>query len=70
MIQKHLHLVKAIQTVEIDTFRDRIGTFLRQVDEGVDPADIAGSGEDGLAAQKVIAAAIESLDTETVVYVK
>lgn len=54
----------------IDTFRDRIGTFLRQVSDGVAPEDIDGSGEDGLAAQKVIAAAIESLDTETVVYVK
>ena len=54
----------------IDTFRDRIGTFLRQVGDGVAPEDIDGSGEDGLAAQKVIAAAIESLDTETVVYVK
>ena len=54
----------------IDTFRDRIGTFLRQVRDGVAPEDIDGSGKDGLAAQKVIAAAIESLDTETVVYVK
>ena len=54
----------------IDTFRDRIGTFLRQVGDGVAPEDIDGSGEEGLAAQKVIAAAIESLDTETVVYVK
>ena len=54
----------------IDTFRDRIGTFLRQVGDGVAPENIDGSGEDGLAAQKVIAAAIESLDTETVVYVK
>ena len=54
----------------IDTFRDRIGTFLRQVRDGVAPEDIDGSGEDGLAVQKVIAAAIESLDNETVVYVK
>ena len=54
----------------IDTFRDRIGTFLRQVNDGIAPEDIDGSGEDGLAAQKVIAAAIESLDTETVIYVK
>ena len=54
----------------IDTFRDRIGTFLRQISDGVAPEDIDGSGKDGLAAQKVIAAAIESLDTETVVYVK
>lgn len=54
----------------IDTFRDRIGSFLKQVSDGVSPEQIDGSGEDGLAAQKVIAAAIESLDNETVVYVK
>ena len=54
----------------IDTFRDRIDTFLREVGAGVAPEDIDGSAEDALAAQKVIAAAIESLDTETVVYVK
>lgn len=54
----------------IDTFRDRIDTFLREVGTGVAPEDIDGSAEDALAAQKVIAAAIESLDTETVVYVK
>lgn len=54
----------------IDTFRDRIGTFLKQVNDGVPPDQITGSGEEGLAAQKVIAAAIESLNNETVVYVK
>lgn len=54
----------------IDTFRNRIHRFLEQVDEGVDPADIDGSGVEGLAAQKVLAAAIESLENETVVYVK
>ena len=54
----------------IDTFRDRIDTFLREVGDGVAPEDIDGSAEDALAAQKVIAAAIESLDAETVVYVK
>lgn len=54
----------------IDTFRDRIDTFLREVGAGVAPEDIDGSAEDALAAQKVIAAAIESLDAETVVYVK
>ena len=54
----------------IDTFRDRIDTFLREVGDGVAPEAIDGSAEDALAAQKVIAAAIESLDTETVVYVK
>jgi len=53
-----------------DTFRERIHTFLQQVTDGVPPDQIDGSGADGLAAQKVIAAAIESLNTETVVYVK
>jgi predicted dehydrogenase len=52
-----------------DTFRNRIHRFLEQVEDGVDPADIDGSGADGLAAQKVLAAAIESLENETVVYV-
>ncbi len=54
----------------VDTFRARIHRFLEQVSEGVDPADIDGSGAEGLAAQKVLAAAIESLNTERVVYVK
>ena len=53
-----------------DTFINRIHRFLEQVTEGVDPKAIDGSGEEGLAAQKVLAAAIESLETETVVYVK
>jgi len=53
-----------------DTFRARIHRFVEQVGEGADPADIDGSGEEGLAAQKALAAAIESLDTESVVYVK
>ena len=53
-----------------DTFRNRIHKFFQQLTEGVDPKDIDGSGEQGLAAQKVLAAAIESLETETVVYVK
>ncbi len=52
-----------------NTFRERIHTFLQQVTDGVAPADIDGSGAEGLAAQKVLAAAIESLETETVVYV-
>jgi predicted dehydrogenase len=54
----------------VDTFINRIHRFLEQVTEGVDPADIDGSGADGLAAQKVLAAAIESLDNETVVHVR
>ena len=52
-----------------DTFRDRIHRFLEQVDAGVSPTDIDGSGAEGLAAQKVLAAAIESLHTESTVYV-
>ena len=54
----------------VDTFRARIHRFVEQVGEGADPADIEGSGEEGLAAQKVLAAAIQSLDTEQVVYVE
>jgi predicted dehydrogenase len=53
-----------------DTFRNRIHKFLEQVAQGVAPAEIDGSGADGLAAQKVLAAAIESLDSEKVVYVR
>lgn len=52
-----------------DTFRDRLGRFVEQLEAGVAPDEIDGSGADGLAAQKVLAAAIESLETETVVYV-
>lgn len=52
-----------------DTFKNRIHRFLEQVSEGTAPADIEGSGVEGLAAQKVLAAAIESLNNETVVYV-
>ncbi|HCA48657.1 MAG TPA: oxidoreductase [Armatimonadetes bacterium] len=54
----------------VDTFIDRIRTFTRQVSEGVAPAGIDGSGADGLAAQKVLAAAIESIQNESVVYVR
>ena len=53
-----------------NTFKSRIHRFLEQVSDGVAPADIDGSGAEGLAAQKVLAAAIESLENETVVYVK
>jgi predicted dehydrogenase len=52
------------------TFKSRIHRFLEQVSEGVEPAEIDGSGTEALAAQKVLAAAIESLENETVVYVK
>jgi predicted dehydrogenase len=53
-----------------DTFRDRIGRFVEQVEAGVQPEEIDGSGADALAAQKVLAAAIESLENETVVRVR
>ena len=53
-----------------DTFRERIHTFLQQVTDGVPPDQIDGSGAEGLAAQKVIAAAIESLHSEKVEYVR
>ena len=50
-----------------DTFRNRISRFVEQVAQGVAPDQIDGKGADGLAAQKVLAAAIESLETEKVV---
>jgi predicted dehydrogenase len=53
-----------------NTFKERIHRFLEQVSEGVAPEALDGSGAEALAAQKVLAAAIESLETETVVYVK
>ncbi|MGQ9553187.1 MAG: Gfo/Idh/MocA family protein [Anaerolineae bacterium] len=52
-----------------DTFVNRIHRFLEQIAEGAKPEDIDGSGADGLAAQKVLQAAIQSLETESVVYV-
>lgn len=52
-----------------ETFRNRIHRFLEQVNQGVSPDQIDGSGADGLAAQKVLAAAITSLETQTVVTV-
>jgi len=53
-----------------DTFRNRIHTFLEQVTAGVAPDRIDGSGAEGLAAQKVLQAAIESIQTESVVHVR
>ena len=50
-----------------DTFRNRIHRFVEQVAEGCPPDQIDGSGADGLAAQKVLAAAIESVQNESVV---
>ncbi len=52
-----------------DTFSNRLSRFVEQLNEGAKPDEIDGSGADGLAAQKVLAAAIESIKTETVVKV-
>lgn len=53
-----------------NTFRERIHTFLQQVTDGVAPENIDGCAADALAAQKVLAAAIESLENERVVHLK
>jgi len=53
-----------------DTFSNRLGRFVEQLNEGASPEEIDGSGADGLAAQKVLAAAIESIKTESVVKVE
>ncbi len=50
-----------------DTFRNRIYRFVEQVDAGCEPGEIDGSGADGLAAQRVLAAAIESIRQRTVI---
>jgi predicted dehydrogenase len=50
-----------------DTFKARIHAFLKEVSEGVLPDKIDGSGADGLAAQKVIHAGIQSLETGEVI---
>jgi len=54
----------------VDTFRNRIFRFVEQVGEGCPPEKIDGSGAEGLATQKVLAAAIESIEQGTVVLVK
>jgi predicted dehydrogenase len=70
-------LVKSVYTNPVfggyrdfdDTFRERIHCFIKQVSEGASPDEIDGSGIDGLAAQKVIAAGIESIETGKIVEV-
>ena len=44
-----------------DTFRDRIHSFVREINAGVKPEDIDGKARDGLEASRVIHAAIESI---------
>jgi predicted dehydrogenase len=53
-----------------DTFKNRIHRFLEQITDGANPDEIDGSGADGLAVQKVLQAAIESLETGSVVAVR
>jgi hypothetical protein len=53
-----------------DTFRNRIHAFLEDVSNGVAPELVNGSGADGLAVQKVLQAAIDSVNTESVVYIQ
>jgi len=45
-----------------DTFRERLHSFIQQIAAGDRPDQINGSGADGLYAQRVIHAAIRSLD--------
>ena len=52
-----------------NTFRQRIHTFLQQVTDSIAPGDIDGSASEALAAQRVLAAAIQSLENESVVFV-
>ncbi len=53
-----------------DTFRNRINAFVAQLAAGAKPSEINGSGADGLAAQKVLAAAIRSIETGQVAKVE
>ena len=52
-----------------DTFRNRIHRFIEQVAAGVAPGDIEASGAEALAAQRVLAAAITSVEENRVVEV-
>lgn len=68
-------LVKSVYTNPVfggyrdfnDTFSERINCFVQQIVDGARPDEIDGSGADGLAAQKVIAAGIESIETGKIV---
>lgn len=50
-----------------DTFRNRIHRFLDQIGDGAVPETIEGSGAEALAAQRVLAAAITSVEENRVV---
>jgi hypothetical protein len=53
-----------------DTFACRIKSFVDQVESGVSPDEIDGSGEAGLEASRVIHAAILSLQEERIVRIE
>jgi len=50
-----------------ETFKSRIGAWVDQVEAKVKPADIDGSGADGLKVQRIIEAAIRSWETHAIV---
>ncbi len=50
-----------------DTFKNRINRFVEQIASGCKPEEIEASGADGLAAQRIIEAAIKSHETGRVV---
>ncbi len=52
------------------TFADRIHTFLQEITNRIAPEALDGHASDALKAQIVLAAAIESLENETIVYIK
>ena len=52
-----------------DTFPGRINRWIEQVDAGDAPGDIEGSGEEGLAVQEIIEAAIRSHEENTIINV-
>ncbi len=49
-----------------DTFPRRINRWIEQLDDGVPQSEIDGSGEEGLAVQEVIEAAIRSWEEQTI----
>jgi len=59
--------VTVIRDAPADTFQRRIHRFLEQVSAGVERSKIEGSGEEGLAVQEIIEAAIRSHERGEVV---
>ncbi|HRR91785.1 MAG TPA: gfo/Idh/MocA family oxidoreductase, partial [bacterium] len=53
-----------------ETFKDRIGVWIDQIESGARYDEIEASGEDGLKAQLIIEAAIKSWETGSIVDVE